>query len=277
VYELQVATDKLQSKARGVDIHGARKQIKRARAIVRLLRDAIGTAAYRRTNVALRNAARPLSAARDAEVLIAALDGLTERYATVAQGLHLSTFRKRLTRERGQHRAAATNPPRLTGIVNKLQRVERAAQRWHCTHESWGAVLTALTRIYRRGFKALRTARADPSAENLHEWRKQVKYLWHQMQLLEPLAPKEIGEMAKRLHELSDYLGDDHDLAVLKATRKKEVDEATGIALSALLDRRRAALQAKAFASGRRLYRSKPKRFEQRFAEYRDAWLADKA
>ncbi len=63
-------------KASDERIHQARKQLKRARANLRLLRDAIGKRAYARENAALRDAARPLSGVRDAMVLIQTLDRL---------------------------------------------------------------------------------------------------------------------------------------------------------------------------------------------------------
>ena len=60
-------------------IHDARKRIKRARAALRLLRDALGESVYQRENAALRDAARPLSEVRDAKILIDALDELARR------------------------------------------------------------------------------------------------------------------------------------------------------------------------------------------------------
>jgi hypothetical protein len=44
----------------------------------------------------------------------------------------------------------------------------------------------SLRRIYRRGRKAMQHAQADPTNENLHEWRKRVKDLWHAEQILRP-------------------------------------------------------------------------------------------
>ena len=55
---------------RDVSVHEARKQLKRARATLRLLRDGIGDTAYRRANQQLRDAARPLSGVRDAKVML---------------------------------------------------------------------------------------------------------------------------------------------------------------------------------------------------------------
>jgi CHAD domain-containing protein len=57
--------------------------------------------------------------------------------------------------------------------------------------------------------------------EHLHDWRKQAKYLWHQFQVLTPIAPGELGELADQFHRLSDYRGDEHDLAVLEQVLSK--------------------------------------------------------
>src|SRR6266550_5872735 len=51
-------------------IHDARKRLKRARAALRLIREALGDREYRRENRILRDAARPLSEIRDAKILI---------------------------------------------------------------------------------------------------------------------------------------------------------------------------------------------------------------
>src|SRR3954470_10433076 len=65
--------------ASDVDIHGARKAIKRSRAMLRLVRDALSRRVYRLANLTLRDAGRPLSAARDARVLMESLDDLVAR------------------------------------------------------------------------------------------------------------------------------------------------------------------------------------------------------
>jgi hypothetical protein len=52
------------------DIHEARKVLKKARASLRLIRPGLKDRTYRLENNALRDAARPLSALRDAKVLL---------------------------------------------------------------------------------------------------------------------------------------------------------------------------------------------------------------
>ena len=76
-----------------------------------------------------------------------------------------------------------------------------------------------------------------------------------------------IGELADEFHHLADYLGDEHDLAVL---RDRVVAPATGMsetgcsALKTLIDRRRQELQDKALTLGERLYSDKSKAFVHR-------------
>src|SRR5215470_11897599 len=61
-------------------VHSARKELKKARATLRLLRDALGRSTYKKENAALRDAARPLSEVRDGRVLLDALNSLVEYY-----------------------------------------------------------------------------------------------------------------------------------------------------------------------------------------------------
>jgi CHAD domain-containing protein len=76
-------------------IHRARKSIKKARAVWRLLREALPSATYRQMNMQLRDAGRPLGAARDAKILIVALDSLKMGCGPAAAH-HLQRFRRLL-------------------------------------------------------------------------------------------------------------------------------------------------------------------------------------
>jgi len=256
-------------------VHCARKQLKKARATLRLLRDALGDTTYRRENFALRDVARPLGAARDGKVLLDTLEGLVERYGPVARAIPVDELRKALRRERLRSRRA------LSASVGKsirtaLRAAHERSARWRVGDAGWRVIGNGLTRIYSRGRAGLETSRAKRSAENLHEWRKQVKYLWHGFQLLEPLWPALIGELADQAHQLADYLGDDHDLAVLREKIIEHKDRfpepASRSALLALLDRNRVELQDKAFVLGARIYEERPKEFEARFGRYWNDW-----
>lgn len=249
-------------------IHGARKQLKRARATLRLLRYALGDGVYRRENRNVRDAARPLSPIRDSEILLDALDDLVKRSEAAASCLPLERLRNALKRHRVELRAESIDGKHLAQVRESLRGIERRARRWQLAEQDWPAIESGVKHTYRQGRKAGAAAYAEPTAENLHEWRKQAKYLWHELQLLERLSAHCADELTDEAHTLSDLLGDDHDLAVLRvqaAGLATGLDENSISTLGALIECRRSELQAKAFKLGERLYSDKPKLFARRF------------
>ena len=80
-------------------IHSSRKKIKKARAILRLIRDELPVRTFRSENLLLRDAARPLNTVRDAKILMDALDRLAKKDESV-KPLAIKTFRRTLFRAR---------------------------------------------------------------------------------------------------------------------------------------------------------------------------------
>lgn len=250
-----------------LDVHAARKSIKRARAGLRLLREVLGRAAYERENVALRDAGRPLSPARDAKILVDVLESLTGKHAINPDSV--KSLRQALSRRRGQLQRRALAKHQLVTVRRLLRQVDRRIQRWSLTGADAdpSLLIRALRRVYRRGRKAMAAARQSPRAPVLHEWRKEVKYLWHALQVLPPKQTS-ADELAEIAHKLADHLGDDHDLAVLHdyvLERYTLLSRAAAKALPREIRRRQLALEKKAFILGRRLFREKPGKFVDHF------------
>ena len=258
-------------------VHAARKELKKARASLRLLRGALGEVVYARENTALRDCARPLSKIRDGKVLIDTLDMLVKRFGSAAQVIPTESLQRILRRERvGIRRAALKGTTAISAHREVLRKTYARAARWSVGNRGWSVVGKGFQRIYGKGRKALAAAEVDRTPTNLHEWRKQVKYLWHQLQTLQPLWPGPVGELADQAHQLADYLGNDHDLSVLrdKVLECQEAFPNVGVrgALLTLIDRLRTELRDKAIVLGRRLYQEKPVTFEARFAQYWRDW-----
>ena len=101
-------------------VHAARKELKKARATLRLLRDSLGDSTYKQENAVLRDAARPLSEVRDARVLLDTLDKLVESSGPRARVLPLDGLKRALRRERTDsrrrilERSASLEPQRLS-------------------------------------------------------------------------------------------------------------------------------------------------------------------
>jgi hypothetical protein len=86
-------------------VHEARKDLKKLRAVLRLVRDDLGDAVYRSENVRFRDAGRMLSGARDAHVRVETLAALRERFDDASR---LTAWRCSSTRSRGNANASRT-------------------------------------------------------------------------------------------------------------------------------------------------------------------------
>ena len=234
-------------------VHEARKDLKKLRSLLRLVRAAIGEKTYRRELTCFGDAAAELAGARDSDVMLATLGGL-ELPAEVDGPLRQALEAHRLrTGAAGGASGAA---------VEILAAARERAGAWTLSGESFDALAPGLERMYRRGRRELRAARAQPSVEGLHEWRKRVKDLWYHHTLLRVVWPPVMKAVGDEAHELSDLLGDDHDLAMLLGWAREHAEAPAELVEA--VESRRDALQADAFALGARLYADKPRAFLRR-------------
>lgn len=258
-------------------IHEARKNLKKARAALRLLRDGMGDAAYRRENAKLRDAGRLLTPLRDAKSLMEALDSLQKQYAGKLTDDTLASLHKilhaNLARARRHfHPGPARESAELNNCVKLIQNSVATAKRLKLRSIEPAHIGPGLRQIYRKGRKARAEAMSDPTTEKLHEWRKQVKYLFNASDVLSSKESNGNGikKMLKRADRLADLLGGDHELAMLAHEIDREdrasasADAAMTKTLHQFIDRRRAKLQKRAFKSGTKLYDQKPRKFAKR-------------
>ena len=252
-------------------IHGARKDMKKLRTVLRLLRDALGEKSYRRENARFRDAARALSGTRDAEVKLATLEALVEHVEGLSEDA-VESWRKILDRDREAATNAARDAPTVAAAIAQIEAGLREIESWDLEGNSWKTIGPGLTRTYRRGRKAMKAAEAGDEAD-FHQWRKRAKDLWHELRLLSAAWPAPLEATAEEAHRLSELLGDHHDLAVLRENlRERNLGAEETQALSAAIDRHQAELAAEAMSLGRRLYAERPQDFERRLRQYREAW-----
>ncbi len=258
-------------------VHDARKRLKKLRAVVRLVRDEVGEKHHRHVNARLRDAARRLSEARDAEVLVETLQKLRRHFDAVTYARAFDGAERELARRRdAATRALLEEGERDEQVAEELEAARAGLADWPVDAKGWSAFSGGLERVYRRGRKASAAAYESGRAEDFHEWRKRVKYLWYHLRLLQTAWPSVLEATGGEAKRLSDLLGDDHDLAVLRRTLAAEPD-AFGPpleleALDGLIAGRSAELRAEAQPLGRRLYAEKPKAFRKRIEGYWRAW-----
>lgn len=261
--------------ARGDAIHDARKRLKKARAALRLVRDAIDDHQYRRENVSLRDAARPLSEIRDVDVLVTTLETLVTGRSAMERRI-LRVMRKRLLTDRRSIRRRLSDDGALRTVRNQVRAVRKRANEWP-SRGGWSVVGGGVERVYRAGHESYLAARREASDDNLHECRKQTKYLWHQLEFLDCISPNRMRRLQTQAHELADRLGDDHDLAVLRGkleAARAALPNDTLRRLDPSIIARRTQLQREAFVLARRLYADPPSRFVERLGRWWHAWRA---
>jgi hypothetical protein len=235
------------------DIHKVRQALKQARAALRLLRDAVTDADFRRENRSLRDAARPLASARDLAVMLQLVEGLMAARKLRRYRSLLAALRLRLRASHAE-RMALVRTARITCALRAHleQSLERTAH-WRLPGDPRRVYRAGVLRIYARGRDDLHVALARDSAAALHEWRKQAKYLGAALALLACDRAK-----AKAANEIARRLGDDHDLALLGGRLGRSAE---GRALKARLEKKRRKLQKRAVKLARRLYKPSPERF----------------
>jgi CHAD domain-containing protein len=259
-------------------VHRARKAIKKERALLRLVRGGIAPKRRRRENEALRTAAGRLSGSRDAEVMLATLNDLAERYTGQVPRAAFDAVRDRLEARRRAVHAAADDTAAAAQAAAALAAVQERMAGWVLHPDTWRALAPGIDRTYRHGIAAMRRAQAHPDAEHLHAWRKRAKDHWYQLRLLAPACGAAVRGAAAEASLLCDLLGADHDLAVLRQTlRAISHDVAADLdAIVGLLDHRRAQLQAQAWLAGARVYAETPQAFRRRMRRYWDAGRAER-
>jgi len=274
------ALERLEEAGRADDpspcIHGARKDLKKLRAAVRLLRQELGDDLYRVENARYRDAGRSLAPTRDAEVKLATQEALRERFPERLSASASEEWRQALALERDRAVGAARGGEEIAAARLALQLGRDGIAGWPLERGSWRLVGPGLDRAYRRGRKAMRRAVLEPGEESLHEWRKRAKDLWYQLRILRECVPPQLAEATGQADELADRLGEHHDLAVLRQDLfERRLPTAMRPTLVEAVAERQGELATGAFELGERLYAQKPKAFRRAMRAGWKEWRED--
>lgn len=265
----------------GIDeaVHQARKRLKKIRAVIRLVRDRLGSEVYQQENACFRDLGRKLAILRDSKVQIATVDNLTSHFADTIAPDTFRNLRQELRVDYRREYQRVIDEGVVIAVKNQLKDAQTEIDRWTIESDDWSALAKSLKCVYKRGYKGLNRALSEPTADNLHDWRKRVKYLRYQLRILCPIWSEMMTGWVNRTHELADYLGEDHDLAVLHEFVQIQPErfdhEHTLEILTDLCNRRRAELQSAAMFLGTRIYTEKPQDFVNRLGNYWQIWQAE--
>ena len=273
-------------------IHSARKDLKSMRALLRLASGSIPDETRRTENLLFRDTGRSLSPLRDSHALVEALrkfakgkPGIGSNNSRASPAMRSDFMNK--VRHRIEQEAVRKLPEdTLRQLKEALQGAARNVAHWFdglsCEPGNEWEVFVGcgLRRTYRRGTNIVAQleslGRENAGDETWHELRKCSKALGYQLRLLRQLWPELLETLLTQIDQLSEKLGDDHDLAVLRdrlltepynANETQEGAEIRRYFIGSL-DRRRRKLHIETYQIARRVYAEKPKQFANRIRCY---------
>ena len=242
-------------------VHEVRKATKRVRAVLRMLSDDIDSREYVRLNTEVRDLARDLSQIRSAVVQVELLESLATddgQLTANTAGLHEELVAVADRQRDGlKETVVETLSSRLAAVRSDIAGIR--------LHDEENASLAGVRRTYRRGRRSMTNAYEAPTIESFHMWRKQVKYLRHQMEILEWGGASAVSDLVSDLEEIGEGLGLDHDLADLEqaadSVAPTTLSPSSRKHLSYVISARRATLELSLKPVAARVYAAKPGAF----------------
>jgi len=239
-----------------------RKSIKKLRAILRIVRPALDRKPCSKLDRLMREFGRELGGLRDSTVLIDTLASLLGRFKPypresamlpVSEALHC---RYQVALEDFTH-----NNDELS-LTSGFNVIETRVLNLDLHRISRAKLLAGMQKTYRRCRTGLQKLHAEPSTENSHDLRRQVKYAWNQLRLIHKWEHGMFKPMVADLDRLGRLLGEDSDIALLVETLQRHPEICcTRIRtefIIALAESRRTALLSASLRLADRIFAARP-------------------
>ncbi len=269
--QIDRALAKLSGKAKKSNaIHETRKSMKRLRALLHLVRPAMRKADFRRDEARLKHIARSLAGARDTQAMletVAKLDAYDERVGRGPVAVKLRAQLEAKHDTTGEDRKGSG-----VSLARRLLKEARAAfDDIVLEKDDFKILASTIERDYRKARRAFHRAYELQEDEAFHDWRKYVQRHWRQLLLVAPSWPKALRPHIALARDLSEVLGEDHDLFVLANFVRTNLDGVANKDVEAYLDlcrRRQNELRSLARGMGARLFAEKPSSLAARLTTY---------
>ena len=257
-------------------IHEVRKRFKKLRGLIRLVRTGLGDQ-YSQINVWYRDAGRRLSRVRDAESMLESLAKLKTRFDDCAYRELFEEMEKRFQARKQQLVEEWIDlDQELEQLCSELKSAHAAIEGWKLKGKPEKILRKGLQKNYQRGVEALAEVHNNPSDELFHECRKRSKYYLYHLKLLRSIWEPILSAHLSELDRLNDYLGDDHDLAVMTQLLTSEPERFGASVdvdqLLTLIARQREEFQLAGVKLAELIFAEEPQAFARRLEAYWKLW-----
>lgn len=252
-------------------VHHSRKCMKRLRALLTLVEPALSHRAFAREDRRFRDVGRALSGARDAQVMMETLAKLEAHDPAIA-GLRVTHTAKSWLGYQRRVAAQGLDSGTLAYVIDELQAAAQRFEALKIRGEAFAPVALGVQRTYAKAQAQMWAAYRRPSDCGFHDWRKHVQRHWRHMQLLAPAWPGLMDARVQVAAEVSELLGEDHDLAVLRALFVRDgalFGPGSEVrTIIATCEARQNAVRLAAVPRGQRLFAAPPKAFRRELETY---------
>lgn len=262
------------------DVHDTRKNFKKLRTVLRLIKSELGGKNFYAENLFYRDAGRTLSDLRDSTVLIETFDKLLKNSEIEMSNFDFSVFREFLVEK---HKTIRMAKSKKSALLNSLSTDLILARSrvfdWSLSGDDFTLLKKNLQKIYEQGKNYMYAVFSESIKENVHEWRKRAKDLLYAMRILNNIWTEIMSPLVLLLGKLSDTLGDANDLFLLKqrilSNQNKFKDDQHTRELINFIDRRIIDLLREARSIGRKIYSEDSKYFVGRMQNYFEIWRSE--
>ena len=240
-------------------VHDFRKSVRRARAVVALLRPSLGRTAAGGVTHELRRAFGPTGALRDTHIRADTLRNFP------SDDPARDAILRALEEEAGGESAPAGKL--LDAGSRILQPLPRVLEVTLPRAYAMDDLARGVARGWRRTRRALKRAAATGLDADFHEWRKRVKELRYQVELLASTGSAELKRREKALADLAQELGRVTDLIVLRSALLSRQELGTLPAAASLMEEIRLAIGERSrelLARGPEVFAEPPAEFARR-------------
>ena len=210
----------------GQVIHLSRQTCKKCRAILRLMRDSMGYAAYYRENRNLRDLQRELARFRDADVQLRVFRRLSR---SLPEHTRKGWYAGLMEKAKQQYRLELDqlmDGGNAAQIADRARSTAAQISTYPLSGQGFGMIAKGLSRIYLQGREmGYRVFSEDAEDHEVHELRKKAKYLQHQLFYLSGLNKTLFTAMSRTLEQLTENLGYYNDLRLARNSMRDYAEE----------------------------------------------------
>ena len=192
------------------DVHGARVAARRLRSMLKTFRPLLDDSRAQRYRIHLRNFARSLGSAREADVRRALLlDVAADAQVTAAERDRLAVLLDDACLASREQLRRHLAEPGWAALSRALQRDASSRRLYAVRDAGMGELVRLATLAWRRPVKLLR--RNPTTTAELHELRLAFKHCRYALEPIADVAPESTARLLRRLRGTQDRIGEHRD------------------------------------------------------------------